>query len=70
MVGSNSTQLGLCSLSRTSFITSRLRFLLAVNTLKVILHSYTTKSQLLRSLLPFYTKSSNTKLSLPKCIVA
>lgn len=57
MVGSNSTQLGLCSLSRTSFITSHLRFLLAVNTLKVILLSYTTKSQLLRSLLSFYTYS-------------
>lgn len=70
MVGSNSTQLGLYSPSRTSFITSHLRFLLAVNTLKVILLSYKTKPRLLRSLISFYAYSIKDGVNFAKCIVA
>lgn len=54
MVGSNSTHLGLCSLPRSSFITTHLRLPFAVNILKVIFLSYTTESQLLGLLLSFY----------------
>lgn len=54
VVDSNSNHLGLCSLSRSSLITSHLRLLLAINTLQVIFLSYKIVSALKLPLIFLY----------------